>query len=241
MLQRPTATARVLESWEQPQAHPFSSRRHLRGSVHPQLCHGGTPDRSHAVHQAGDFIHSKVLLPTLKTRVKEGDCRGGLRVGSINRSALVQIAGAATQSSVGLVISAPMNAWIDMFNFERKVEDGFRRATILTPVTGALGHQRVVGIHRPKAALNAAARLPAASTSASTSVSSSACSAGVSEAPASLAARHRAISAWRRSCCSVVKNPSGCWDWTITNVPASSAGSWAVRASRAAPAVFASD
>jgi hypothetical protein len=29
-------------------------------------------------------------------------------------------------------------------------------------VTGALGHQRVVGIHRPKAALSAAARFPAA-------------------------------------------------------------------------------
>jgi hypothetical protein len=29
-------------------------------------------------------------------------------------------------------------------------------------VTGALRHQRVMGVHRPKAALSAAARLPAA-------------------------------------------------------------------------------
>ena len=193
MLQRTTATWSVLESWEQSQAHPFSSRRHLRGSVHPQPCHCGTPDCSHAVYQAGDILHSKVLLPTLKTRVKEGDCPGGLRVDSINRIALVQVAGAATQGPVRLVFNSAVNARSDMFDLERKVKDRFRRAAILTPVTGALGHQRVVGVHRPKAALSAAARLPAASTSASTSISSSACSAVVSEAPASLAARHSAI------------------------------------------------
>jgi len=162
MLQRPTATARVLESWEQPQAHPFSSRRHLRGSVHPQLCHGGTPDRCYPVHHAAGFIHSKVVLPPLQTGVKQRNCPAGLRVGSINRIALVQIAGAATQSPVGLVLSSAVNARGDMFNLERKVKDGFGRATILTPVTSTLRHQRVVGIHRPKAALSAAARFPAA-------------------------------------------------------------------------------
>jgi hypothetical protein len=158
----PETTARTLRNGKPPQAPPFPSGRQLRHSVYVQPCDGGPASCSQAVELACAFIQGEVLFPLLETRVKEGDRPAGLRVESLYRIAFVHIARPTAQGPVGLMVSTSADARSDMFHFERKVEDSFRRAAVFTTVARAPRYQRVMGVHRPRAALRAAARLPAA-------------------------------------------------------------------------------
>ena len=151
----------------------------------------------------------------------------------------VEVAGAATQRPVRpLVLAAPARRH-DVFDFKGEIEDGLRGAAVFATMPGSLRHRWVAGIHYLKSASRAAARSPEAWTSASTKASNSACSAGGSDLLASQATRQRAINSLSRCCCRALKDWSGRWLWTMTSVPASSAGNCAVMASKAAPAVLA--
>jgi hypothetical protein len=120
------------------------------------------PRCSQPVDLARAFLQGEMLLPMLETRVKEGNRPAGLRVGSIYRIAFINVAGPAAHGPVGLMVRTSTNGRNDMFHLEGKVEDSFRRSAVFTTVACAARNQRVMGVHRPKAALSAAARLPAA-------------------------------------------------------------------------------
>lgn len=158
----PKTTPRMLGNWKPPQTPPFPPGRQLRCSVHVQPRDRGAARCSQPVDFARAFIQGEVLLPLLETRVEEGNRPPGLRVESLHRIAFVNITGATAQGPVGLMVSTSTKTRSDMFDLERKVEDSFGCAAVFTPVARALRYPRVTGVHRPRAALRAAARLPAA-------------------------------------------------------------------------------
>jgi hypothetical protein len=115
-----------------------------------------------------------MLLPAVLAGIEKRHHLSCLRISRFEPVAFEQIATAATQRQIGIVIGASVAGWDNVFNFERKIENCFRSLTVLASMSRSASNARIMGIHRPKSASSAAALSPEARTSASTKPSNSA-------------------------------------------------------------------
>ena len=74
--------------------------------------------------EQGNLALAYLVLPCLKVRLEK-------------------VAGVAGQGEILEVIRTAVRLWEDMFHLERKIEDGFRRMTVLATVHRAFGNDRV--------------------------------------------------------------------------------------------------
>ena len=84
------------------------------------------------------------------------------RIDSFEGVTLEQVATAATEGQVGLIVGST-SAWRhDVFDFKWKIEQGFWSSAVFAAVSSSLSHPAVVRVHSPRSARAAAALSPEA-------------------------------------------------------------------------------
>jgi hypothetical protein len=185
---------------EKAQAHPLLPCCNLGRAVDPQTRYRGPADWGTAHNLSALGSHLEMLLPLVLAWMEQADHRLTCGITAANVRGLIEIAGAAGQCLVrGGILTATSDRY-DMFHLQGKVEHGFWRMAILTPMSCPERHLSIVRVHRPNASASAAARAADACNSAAMSASSSACSSAGRVVPWSRRVRQRAINASSRCC-----------------------------------------
>lgn len=150
-------------------AMPEASGGQLGRRIEPQSSRGCPPDFGESQQFAVEGVVAEMVLPAIRSWMKQADRISTLRIRGLSGGTLVDIARAAGQCPVALIVGTALGRRDDVLDLETEVERLLRSATIFAALAGAGGYGRVTRVHTSVSLTTAAPRSPAARVSSSMS------------------------------------------------------------------------
>jgi hypothetical protein len=110
------------ESGVESEQNPLSARGYLVGPVHLEDRNRCSPRRRQAQDGSRCLQNAEMLMPEVLARMIEAHGLASHLVISFESVGFVQVAGAARQCAVGVVVGTVPRAWNNMLNLEWKIE-----------------------------------------------------------------------------------------------------------------------
>lgn len=114
-----------------------------------------------------------MFRPNIFARIKKPDFDLRFFIERRNKIGFIEIAGTTGQSQIVFAIVSAARARKDMFNFKRKIKNGFGRAAIFADVFCVARNKRIIRIHAFNPPISSSALCRAAFNSVSTKFSNS--------------------------------------------------------------------
>ncbi len=147
----------------------------LNLTVHRQQKHGSSPQWSAAHHPPVDGIGLQMCRPEIGTRIEQGAFLLGLGINRHDMGRFAEVTRPTGQGEVLHVVASTADDRLDVIDFKREVEHGFRSVAILAAMACPPCHLRIERIHRFNSSAKVAVRAADARTSISINASNSCC------------------------------------------------------------------
>ena len=102
------------------QSRPLLAGGHLHRRIHPQPGNGGSPHRRRSDNFTSACPCLKAFAPHVPARVEKKNDRLRQWVNGVDRVGFVDVAGAAGQREIRIIVGTAARRWFDVFDFEGK-------------------------------------------------------------------------------------------------------------------------